>query len=432
MSNNLFRDGCLWGIIRLLAIFLALLFFIQIGRLIFEQVDTRAAMAVWDDNNSLLQNLPAGIQRSIAFLFSGVFFRYFYFPIAAFIGAILLMARYVQETYHLPRFRQGLSYILAIIIGTGYPRLWIQDGRIRSDSQEINFLELKGGPGIVSVSPDSAILIENSERPVRVISRGLDFISQTELIKVANSLEDQHGFIETVPATTKDGIPIQVRDIHFRYRALRETEISGNQPHPRLDQAMREIAYKRIVSMDETSTWRSSVQFTVQSVITNYVAGSRIDDLTTAPANDDPNPRVKIRERLLETSRERFNQLGTELIWVDIGHFDILRKEERDPRPEKWGKKWEGISKTERAFGEKERLYHMELGRAEAQSEIISMIMQSLEDASISKDRRENLQRIILMRTAQVLEAMTEKKSKTETPPQTRRALMHPRRRRRR
>jgi hypothetical protein len=263
------------------------------------------------------------------------------------------------------------------------------------------------------------------------VSKGSDFVSQTELIKVVNSLEDQHGFIESLPATTKDGIPIQIRDIHFRYRAQRETESGKDQSHPILDLAMWKIAYNQIVTKNGASNWRSSVQSTVQSEIANYVSGSRIDDLTTTPNNRYLNPRAEIRDKLLDDSRERFNQLGTDLLWVDIGHFDILRKEKRDPRPEKWGKKWEGISKTERALGEKERLYHQELGRAEAQSEIISMIMKSLEDASISTNRRENLQKIILIRTAQVLEAMTEKKPEPEVPPRTRRVLRRPRRRRR-
>lgn len=431
MSENLFRSGFLWGIIRLFSIFLIFLFFIQIGRLIFEQVDTGAVMAVWDDNNSLLQNIPAGIQWLIAFLFSGVFFRYFYFPIMAFIGAILLLSRYIQDTYQLPSFRQSLGYVLAIIIGTQIPRVKIKDGRIKSEAQEINLLELKGGPGIVSVSADSAVLIENLERPVRVVPNGSDFVSQTELIKVVNSLEDQHGFIESIPATTKDGIPILVRDIHFRYRVQRETVSDKDPAHPILDLAMWKIAYNRIVTKNGASNWRSSVQSTVQSEITNYVSGSRIDDLTTTPINKNMNPRAEIRDKLLEDSRERFNQQGTDLLWVDIGHFDILRKEERDPRPEKWGKKWEGISKTERAFGEKERLYHQELGRAEAQSEIISMIMKSFKEASISENRRENLQKIILIRTAQVLEAMTEKKEGPEVPPKTKRVIRRPRRRRR-
>ena len=106
-------------------------------------------------------------------------------------------------------------------------------------------------------------------------------------------------------------------------------------------------------------------------------------------------------------------------------------KDERDPRPKKWGKKWEGVSRTERALGEGEKLYYQEIGRAEAQSEILRSILNSLKQASIAKNPRRNLQKIILLRTAQVLDAMTEKESKQEIPAKSRRSLKHPRRRRR-
>ena len=69
MFNNLFRNGCLWGLVRLFAVILILLLFIQFGRLIFEQIDTRAVVAEWEDNDSLLQTLPGGLQRFFAFVF---------------------------------------------------------------------------------------------------------------------------------------------------------------------------------------------------------------------------------------------------------------------------------------------------------------------------------------------------------------------------
>jgi len=433
MFNNFFRNGCLWGLVRLFVVILILLLFIQFGRLIFEQIDTGAVVAEWEDNDSLLQTLPGVLQRFFAFVFSGVFIRYFYFPLAGFIGAILLLARYVQETYKLPQFRLGLRHVLVLLFGMGYPSLKIVDGRKKLEPEEINLLNLKGGPGIVQASEGSVFLVENLNMPDRVRSVGSHFVSQAEMIKDVNSLEDQHGFVESVPATTKDGIPIQVRDIHFRYRVFSESIPNEDQPYPYTDQAVRDIAYNRIVTAEKKlSPWQFTVQLAVQSAITDYVAGHRIDDLTTAPVINDPNPRVKIRNRLFsESSKVRFNRLGTELLWVDIGHFDIMMKDERDPRPKKWGKKWEGVSRTERALGEGEKLYYQEIGRAEAQSEILRSILNSLKEASIADNPRRNLQKIILMRTAQVLEAMTEKESKPEIPAKTRRPVKRPRRRRR-
>jgi hypothetical protein len=427
------------GFARLIAPFIILFFFIQLGRLIFEDLDTSAVIAGWEDNNSLFQALPDGLQDLFATFFSGVFIRYLYFPLAGLIGAMLLLARYLQDTYKLPRFSFGFGYVFGSLFGVGYPGLRIKDGKKKVDPQEINLLDLKGGPGFVQVSAGSVALIEDFNEPVRVLSRGAHYVSQTELIKDVNNLEDHHGYIEQVPATTKDGIPILVRDIHFRFRVRSGLQTTSSidrtpeQPYPYTEEAVEKIAYNRIVTSQGLSAWQLSVQLAVQSVITDYVAGHRIDDLTTAPTINDPNPRIKIRNRLYsESSKERLKNLGTELLWVDIGHFDILRKDERDPRPKKWGKKWEGVSNAERAFGEGERLYYQELGRAEAQAEMLTSILESLHNASTLPSTQHNLQRIFLVRTAQILEALTEKQSRPELPSRTRRALKRPRRRRRR
>ena len=426
------------GFVRLIVPLIILLILTFLGRLIFENLDTNAVVAGWEDNNSLLQALPDGLQNLFATLFSGTFLRYLYFPLAGLIGAMLLIARYLQETYELPKFRRSLGYVWASLFGVGYPGFGIKDGKKNIDPQELNLLDLKGGPGIVQVSAGSVALVEDFNKPARVLSKGMHYISQTELIKDVNNLEDHHGYIEQVPATTKDGIPILVRDIHFRFRIssglqpTSATDRTPEQPYPYTEEAVENIAYNRIVTSQGLSAWQLSIQVVVQSVITDYVAGHRIDDLTTAPAIHDPNPRIKIRNRLYsESSKERLRLLGTELLWVDIGHFDILKKDERDPRPKKWGEKWDGLSKTQRALGEGERLYYQELGRAEAQAEMLNSVLYSLRKTSTLSSTQQNLQRIFLVRTAQILEAMAEEQSKPELPLRTRRALKRPRRRRR-
>jgi hypothetical protein len=426
--NKLNRGGCLWGFVRLVAAILILLLLVQFGRLMFERIDTGAAMAGWNFNDSFLESWPGFVQRFLAFLFSGVLFRYIYFPLAGFVGVILLLALYVQKTYQLPRFRIGLRYVLATLFGVGYPILRVVDGKKKIDPKEINLLDLKGGSGFLQVGAGSVVLIENFEQPVNVLSTGQHFISQTELIKDVNNLEDQHGYIERVPAVTKDGIPIEMRDIHYRFRVRSGqppwyyADRTPEKPYPYSRQAVRDIAYNRSVTSQGMSSWQKSVELAVQSAITNYISETRIDDLTAPP-----------RDRLTSIrTRARFRQLGADLLWVDIGHFDILKKDERDPRPKKWGEVWVGASKTQRAFGEGERLYYQELGRAEAEAEILSSILEALERTSLSDDPRINLRKIILTRTAQVLEAMTDKQPSPELPPKTRRVLRRPRRRRRR
>ncbi|HLE52837.1 MAG TPA: SPFH domain-containing protein [Anaerolineales bacterium] len=418
---NLFYGGRNSGYLRLLLIFLVTMFFMLLGRIAFEQIDVVAVTEGWVAHFPLLQVVPPVLLRLSALLFSGRFLRYLYLPLAAFIGALLLGARYVQDTYQLPRFRLALRYILATFIGVGYPILTISEGKKKIEAGEINLLELVGGPGYLRIKPGNVALIENLTGPIRVLSAGLHFISRSELIKDTASLDDQHGFIERVPATTKDGISIEVRDIHFRYR-LRTGQPPGvyarrtpTLQYPFSVEAVRDMAYNRAVSTTGLAPWHTAVQSAVQGTITDHINQRRIDYLT-APSVEDGNPRLDIAELLNQVStRERLRNLGVELLWCDIGHFDIPEpkpeEEEKfkDPRSEKWGAKWAGSAAVERAYGDAQRLALQERGRAEAQAEMLMSILSALNDIPLVGDPSQNLRNVIMVRTAQILEALTEK-----------------------
>src|SRR3972149_11286049 len=317
---NLFYGGRNSGPLRLLLILLVTMFFMLLGRVAFEQIDVVAVSEGWVAPFPLLQVVPPGLLRLTALLFSGRLLRYLYLPLAAFIGALLLGARYVQGTYQLPRFRLALRYILATFIGVGYPILTISEGKKKIEAEETNLLELVSGPGYLRIKPGNVALIENLTGPARVLSAGSHFISRSELVKDTASLDDQHGFIEKVPATTKDGISIEVRDIHFRYR-LRTGPPPGvyaqrtpAMPHPFSVEAVRDMAYNRTVSSTGLTPWHNAIQSAVQGTITDYINQRRIDYLT-APSVEDGNPRLDIAELLNQVrTRERLRNLGVELL----------------------------------------------------------------------------------------------------------------------
>ena len=71
-----------------------------------------------------------------------------------------------------------------------------------------------------------------------------------------------------------------------------------------------------------------------------------------------------------------------------------------------WAAEWMGNAKVARAFGEARLLAYQELGRAEAQAELIISITQAMEGIPISGDSVQSLQRILMARTAQLLDAL--------------------------
>lgn len=59
-------------------------------------------------------------------------------------------------------------------------------------------------------------------------------------------------------------------------------------------------------------------------------------------------------------------------------------------------------------IGEAQRIAYQDIGRAEAQAEVLMSIIHALDDIDLAaEDKNRNIRKIILLRTAQVLEAMT-------------------------
>jgi hypothetical protein len=108
--------------------------------------------------------------------------------------------------------------------------------------------------------------------------------------------------------------------------------------------------------------------------------------------------------------------LGTELLWIDVGHIDIVDPGVDSGRLDLWATDWIGNASNIRADGEAVRQAYQELGRAEAQSEYIMSITNELKNIDMSGDPRENLRRILLVRTAQILDAMADDRKKEKKP----------------
>ena len=411
-SGDFFLEGRLWGYYRLFLVIGVLLILVFIGRLFFERVDTTAVMENLRMNSDFFSNIPDLLLRAYAFIISGRFFRYLFLPLMAFIGALLLAALYIQQTYRLKAYRYGLGYMLAALFGFGYPHLVISEGKKQIKPGEINLLEVIGGPGFATVFPGNAALVERLDGNSRVIPAGRHFITQLERVYEAVSLEDQHGFIESVNASTKDGIPVVVRDIHYRYRLMtgkepeNDRERTPDDPYPFSEEAVRAMAYNPAVRQDGVMPWPEAVRIGIQRVITAYIQSHQIDQLT-APGYEE-EPRVEIANQMISNeTKVSLKFFGAELLWFDIGHFDIPVKEIKEQRVQTWSAEWTGNADVTRAYGEAERLKLEEIGRAEGQAELLQGILSALDDVDLSTNTLNNVRTIMMLRTAQILESLS-------------------------
>jgi hypothetical protein len=402
-----------WGNIRLLTVIVTVILFMLMGCFAFEMGYLTTVVDSWRSYSPILSIVPEPLLYIPACFLTLRGLRYLIAPLTALVFVIILGARYVRDIYELPDLKFAVRYLLALLFSFRYPHLTIADGRKVLKPGQLNLLDGIGGPGSIRIMPGNVVIFEKLKGPSNVRAAGGHFIPRMETIKEIASLDDQHGYIEAIPSTTKDGIEVLVQDVHFSYR-LRTGRQSGDytertpiDPYPFSVQAVRNMAYNRTVRDGELVSWNESITGVVSGVIANYINRHQVDHLTAPPIRDQ-NPRNEI-DLLLQSkgTREQLRYLGADLLWCDIGHFAIP-EEVNAQRVNTWQAKWKGEAAVVRADSEARRISLQEQGRAEAQAELLMSIVRLLEDMKLSGDIK-NVRRLFLARTAQILEAMTDR-----------------------
>jgi hypothetical protein len=336
--------------------------------------------------------------------------RYLIAPLAGILGALFLGSRYVQDIHDLGKIGLGIRYVWAAFFGMFYPSLEIEKGNRKLEFEKTNLMDVIGGPGILVVEPGSAVLLEKLRTPSDVCTNGVYFVKRHETVKSITDLRPRHFQIIQATATTRDGIPMTVSNIMFQYRVLegRMRRRHATDPYSFSAQAIRNLAYNRAVSDKGITPWENAVRGAIEGAIAEYI-GQNVVDVITAPRNVAKDPRAVIRDKVYSAdTRAKLRNIGTELVWVDIGQINHVYQID-DGRLKAWQAKWNSHASVVRAQGEAQRFAYQELGRAETQAELLRGITNSLREMNLSgKDnRKENIRKIVLARTAQLFEAMT-------------------------
>ena len=342
--------------------------------------------------------------------------RYLIVPILAGLLAFVAGARYIQDIYELDGFWKAFHYLFAAFFGISYAQMRVDGGRKGIKEGEVNLLDVIGGPGFVSVQPGNAVLFEGKAAPTAIHPEGSHFVPRFERIQPI-ALEDQYGELESISAMTRDGFDVKIGRTRFRFRLLADRGAGLREnPYPFLEGAIYDMIYNRTVSGQVVEDWSSGVAGEIRRVISAYVNRNTLDHLT-APQETGADPRGDLMRALRSPAcTDSLRRRGTEILWIDIGSFEITNKQVEQQRLNTWQAKWMGDARLARSYGEAQRLAYQEIGRAEAQAEMLISIMHALSDVNLSGGTRQSLRDVILVRTAQLLDAMGESMPMQENP----------------
>jgi regulator of protease activity HflC (stomatin/prohibitin superfamily) len=343
----------------------------------------------------------------------GPAWRYWLAPLATLVYLLLVGARFVRASYSLASLRNGFRYLLASLFSLNHPILVIAEGKAQLDKlSEQNLIQAIGGPGYLHIQPGNVVLLESLDGKLRVLGAGRHFITRLERVKEVLSLEERFAQVDKIAATSRDGIEVVARDIRYRYRldpgasAGQGLGRTPENPYPYSEQAVIQAVYNRNMSEAGLGEWHTAVNSVVESLIADYIRQNLVDHLT-APILEGEDPRGEIHRRFLsESGSARFAEKGAELLWIDIGHFETPEKQVAEQRVNTWQARWRGNANVIRAYGESQRLAYEEIGRAEAQAEMLMSIVHGLEDVAARGESRQKIRALYLARIAQLLDAM--------------------------
>lgn len=400
--------------VRLLFLIVSIPVFAMIGMWIFESAHPLEIARDIREISIWTKLIPRWLAFLLTPLTSWNYARYLLAPLGAFLLIFLAGVLYVQDIYALENFSSAFRYVFSSMFGITYPRLEIYGGKKKVRPGEINTLDRIGGPGFVLVQPGNAVLIKKLRSSAKICMPRRYFMTPFEMIGAIADLDDQEGYRDEAWTVTLDGIQLHLRDIRFRYRLL-SVDDDGHArlrtpeaPYPFSDDTLLDS----IFNLSAGDTWQTAVERMVVGEITSFINEHTIDHLT-APRKFNLDPRRELRMQLFTPGiQKRLQRIGAELIWVDVGHLDVVelaqdKHENVDgQRLDYWSSRWIGEIKKTHAIGEAKRIAYQERGRVDAQAAFLQSITDALRGFEQTDDPAENLRRMLLVRTAQILEGM--------------------------
>lgn len=361
----------------------------------------------------LLTNILASIFFGYSFFLGKLLMLYFLAFLSAYSSAIYYIGDIYnyEEADYIP-FR----YFRSCFFGVNPPNVRIRNATQESQWQEM--VEKIGGPAMLDIDPGFAVLTETLTEPAKVYGQGRNqFMSRHERIYEIVDLREQEGMIEKMDAMTRDGIKVIVENIKFNYRiwdsrwdGLYKDQSIIRNPYPYSIEAIYNYTYNRFVQHTDNkkmvAPWADTVQGRVKGIIGKYISGHKLDDVIAPTEHDQKDPRDDIRQKAYENEfKDGLRRIGTLMRWWDPGEF---RSDENVEKQfiTNWSADIESDIKINQAYGDAQKLAYEELGRAEAEAELLMSIIHAMDGVNLGANKAQTLQNLILLRTAQVIKAL--------------------------
>jgi regulator of protease activity HflC (stomatin/prohibitin superfamily) len=315
---------------------------------------------------------------------------------------------YLNTLYGLGRITKAIGYLMLSIFGPIGAKPWmvVKDGQLTGDLGS-TFARI-GGPGLLVIYNDNAVVTEQSGRLKRVLGPGYQRLEQFERIWEIIDLRPQH-WSYPVGALTRDGIPITCdADVTFKIDDREHgvpLQPTDDMPHPFTEEAILKAATATWIRdehrEDQVMKWTGRVVISnTEGALRGILARYRLDQLVTPGEPSGVNAvREEIRNQLEQKLMASAPKVGARILNVDIGKIDIkvdLPEEEGEAAEEltdqvlrQWIEAWQAeLSRSdlvEHAGGEAE-LARLEAVSVQAQAEMVLTLTEAMQSLAQTEE----------------------------------------------
>lgn len=334
------------------------------------------------------------------------------------IGAMASTAYYIRDIYQTETEAFPFRYLMASFFGLGAPRVSIKSET--PESKWWDMVEKIGGPAYLDIDPGFAVLTETLSETANVFGHGKKhFMPNHERIYEIVDLREQEGSIPELAFATRDGIKVRVENIKFNYRiwdsrweGLYKDQTISRNPFPYSKKAIHDYSYNRAVQVGkgdqyQLTPWFDAVKGRMTGIIKDYINEHKLEDVIGPREQNVKDARQEIRENAYKPGfKDGLRSIGTILRWWDPGDFKSEEKSVEERFVSNWSVDIMSNVVLNDAHGDAQKQAYEELGRAEAEAELLTSIIHALEGVNLGKNKAQTFHNLILMRTAQVIRAL--------------------------
>ena len=275
-----------------------------------------------------------------------------------------------------------------------------------------------GGPGMLFVTADTAVVLERGSRYARMLGPGVYPLRNFERVRAVYDLRIQ-AFSSSESAVTKDGIPVEAA-VNTQFRFMRRmkdepepvvpkpgfitvlrrylgkvVQPGESDPLPASPEALRLATYELPANPAVRIKWNSAAHSSVSSEVRDAMVSRYLDDLF-APDDPESHPRSDIARRLADEGAAALAKRGLELVNSGFGNITVP-SEVADQRRNTWRITWKKESLITQSGGDAEGYLQKQIARAEAQAELIQSITQAIRTMGQTSDTGDKLHPLLLL-----------------------------------